>query len=155
MIKRYTNMGANQFVKDFRCKWQVKKAMAYRQMVMARKDKQVQKDAKVPLENVVQDNSHKKETSHNQLKATISKFGDAVLGNLYSKAELITLSKGYGLQLNARANKAQLGKSLADAIRANVNIPFPWSLVPGSQLQATPLQHGRLGVRINVLNRTL
>ena len=48
-------MGANQFVKDFRCKWQVKKAMAYRQMVMARKDKQVQKDAKVPLENVIQD----------------------------------------------------------------------------------------------------
>lgn len=41
-------MGANQFVKDFRCKWQVKKAMA-------RKDKQVQKDAKVPLENVIQD----------------------------------------------------------------------------------------------------
>ena len=33
-----------------------------------------------------------------------------------------------------------------------MNIPFPWSLVPGSQLQATPLQHGRLGVRINVLN---
>ena len=48
-------MGANQFVKDFRRKWQVKKAMAYRQMVMARKDKQVQKDAKVPLENVIQD----------------------------------------------------------------------------------------------------
>ena len=46
-------------------------------MVMARKDKQVQKDAKVPLENVIQDNSHKKETSQNQLKATISKFGDA------------------------------------------------------------------------------
>ena len=48
-------MGANQFVKDFRRKWQVKKAMAHRQMVMARKDKQVQKDAKVPLENVIQD----------------------------------------------------------------------------------------------------
>ena len=73
-------------------------------MVMARKDKQVQKDAKLPLENVIQDNSHQKETSHNQLKATISKFGDAVLGNLYSKAELVTLSKGYGLQLNSRAN---------------------------------------------------
>ena len=85
--------------------------MAHRQMAMARKDKQVQKDAKVPLETVIQDNSRQKETSHNQLKATISKFGDAVLGNLYSKAELVTLSKGYGLQLNSRANKAQLGKS--------------------------------------------
>ena len=121
-------------------------------MVMARKDKQVQKDAKVPLETVIQDNSRQKETSHNQLKATISKFGEAVQGNLYSKAELVTLSKGYGLQLHSCTNKAQLGKNDSDAIRANVNIPFPWSLVPGPQLQATPLQHDRIGVRINVLN---
>ena len=153
VVQRYTNVGANQFVKDFRRQWQVKKAMAHRQMVMARKDKQVQKDAKVPLEKVIQDNSCHKEVSHNQLKDVIGRFGYAVLGNMYTKTELVTLSKGYGLQPNSRANKAQLGKSLADAIKANRNVPFPWSLVPGSQLQAAPLPHGRLGVRINI-NRT-
>lgn len=82
VVQRYTNVGANQFVKDFRRQWKVKKAMAHRQMVMARKDKQVQKDAKVPLEKVIQDNSCHKEVSHNQLKDVIGRFGYAVLGNM-------------------------------------------------------------------------
>ena len=43
-VKRYVNTGANQFVKEFRRKWQVRKAMAHRKMVMARNDKQVQQD---------------------------------------------------------------------------------------------------------------
>lgn len=148
VVKRYVNMGANQFVKEFRRKWQVKKAMAHRQMVMSRKDKRVQQEAKLPVSEIIADQSDHKERSHHRMKELISKFGDAVLGNLYTRAELISLSKAYGLNPSARSNKAQLGKILADVIRSNLNIPFPWSLVPGSQLHAAPLP-GRLGIRIS------
>lgn len=65
VIQRYVNMGANQFLKDFRKKWQVKKAMAHRQMVMARKEKKVQKEAKVTLKEIQDDHSSQKERAHN------------------------------------------------------------------------------------------
>lgn len=79
VVKRYANMGANQFVKEFRRKWQVKKAMAHRQMVMARKDKRVQQEAKVPVSEIIADQSDHKERSHHRMKELISKFGDAIL----------------------------------------------------------------------------
>lgn len=93
VVQHYVNMGANQFVKDFRQKWQVKKAMAHQQMVMVRKEKQLQKEAKVNMKEIEEDHSPQKEKSHNQLKGLISKFGDAVLANLYTHAELVTCAK--------------------------------------------------------------
>lgn len=107
-----------------------------------------QQEAKVPVSEIIADQSDHKERSHHRMKELISKFGDAVLGNLYTSAELISLSKAYGLNPSARSNKAQLGKILADVTRSNLNIPFPWSLVPGTQLHAAPLP-GRLGIRIS------
>ena len=130
VVKHYVNIDANQFVKEFRRKWQVKKAMAHRQMVMARIDGRVQQHTKVHVNEIIADHSHHRQCSHNHIKELIIKFGDAVLGNLYTLTELISLSKAYGLNPNAVSNKAELGKTLADGIRSNLNSPFHWSLIP-------------------------
>lgn len=130
VVQRYVNMGANQFVKDFPQKWQVKKAMAHRQMVMVRKERQLQKESKVNMKEIEEDHCPQKEKSDNQLKGLISKFGNAVLANLYTRAELVTLCKGYGLNPASSMNKALIGKNLARKIDSCTNVPYPWSLVP-------------------------
>ena len=55
MARRYINMGTKQFLKDLRREQQINKTVAYRQMVMMRKQKKERKDAKVTLDKIRSD----------------------------------------------------------------------------------------------------
>lgn len=118
---------------------------------MLRKDKQKKKEAKIPMKQILEDDSNHRVRSHTRLTGLIDNFGDAVLSGLYTRPEIIQLCKGYGVNPNARLIKVQLGAQLATAIRSNSSIPHPWNLVPPSQLQAVPFQAEEgIGIRIRI-----
>ena len=149
VIKRHVNMGANEFLRDFRRDWHVRKTIAHRNMVMLRKEDKMKKGAKVTLPSIIDDCSEQKVNSHRKLQCLKSQFGAAVLWKLYTRQELCKLCASCGLTFNTRSTKAQLGAMLANALDHHTNVPYPWQLVPLSQLQAEQLREdGRVGIRI-------
>lgn len=123
IVDRYIHMGANQFLRDFRRTWEVQKSIAHRNMVMVRKEKKKQKDAKVPIPQICGDSSANKVESHRKLQGLIANFGTEILSSVYTRADLVKLCKAYGVHVTSRKKKADLGADLAAAIAENTCIP--------------------------------
>ena len=66
---RYFKMGAGQFLRDFRRDFRLKKAMAHRKALLARKEKAEELRQKVDLAEIKKDKSPNKKSSHVRLVA--------------------------------------------------------------------------------------
>ena len=75
-------MGAGQFLRDFRRDFRLKKAMAHRKAVLARKEK-AELRQKVDLAEIRNDKSPMKKSSHVRLVALATQLKEAGLMRLY------------------------------------------------------------------------
>lgn len=105
-------MGAGQFLRDFRRDFRLKKAMAHRKAVLARKEKAEELRQKVDLAEIKKDKSPKKKSSHVRLVALATQLKEAGLMRLYKKLELQQLCEAYGIRWVAKWNKRRLVKEL-------------------------------------------
>ena len=109
-------MGAGQFLQDFRRDFRLKKAMAHRKAVLARKEKAEELRQKVDLAEIRNDKSPMKKSSHVRLVALATQLKEAGLMRLYKKLELQQLCEAYGIRCMAKWNKRRLVKELFQKI---------------------------------------
>lgn len=140
-MDRYINMGANQFLRDFRRDWEVQKTIAHRNMVMVRKEKKKQRDAKIPVDQICSDSSANKVESHRKLQGLIANFGTEILPAVYTRADLVKLCNAYGVHVTTRKKKADLGADLAVAIAQN-------QCIPNCSVLSSETQRPRIRIRI-------
>ena len=105
-------MGAGQFLRDFRRDFRLKKAMAHRKAVLARKEKAEELRQKVDLAEIKKDKSPNKKSSHVRLVALATQLKEAGLMRLYKKLELQQLCEAYNIGWVAKWNKRRLVKEL-------------------------------------------
>lgn len=115
-------MGAGQFLRDFRRDYHLKKSLAHRKSLMAKKEKARKCRMKVHLAQIEQDRSERKRSSHIRLLALINEVKDDV-GTLYKKAELQHLCDAYGVRYLKSWNKDQLSKVLIQVIPTYDHMP--------------------------------
>ena len=125
VIERYIKMGANQFLRDFRRDFQIKKSTAHRKAVMERKEKARHKLMKVNLSEIRQYRSHGKEVSHTRLVALVNQVKSNGMVRLYKKSELHKLCSSYGCHHLAKWNKTKLANELFQAILSQDVMPCP------------------------------
>ena len=116
-------MGAGQFLRDFRRSSKIKRAAAHRKQVLQRKEKAATRKMKVQLPQIELDKSPNKQTSHAGLTTLLENSGEKGFQKVYTKAELLKLCQGYGVDFRASWNKQKLTELLATAIRGHVHIP--------------------------------
>lgn len=109
-------MAANQFLRDFRRDFQIKKSTAHRKAVMERKEKARHEQMKVNLFEIKQDRSHGKEVSHTRLVALVNQVKSNGMVRLYKKSELHKLCSSYGCHYLAKWNKTKSANELCRAI---------------------------------------
>ena len=80
-------MGAGQFLRDFRRDFRLKKAMAHRKAVLARKEKAEELRQKVDLAEIRNDKSPMKKSSHVRLVVLLI-FGDGFCSFAKRKFEI-------------------------------------------------------------------
>ena len=88
IIERYMKMGAGQFLRDFRRDYNIKKTIAHRKAVFQRKKKADEKKMKVHLQQIWNDRSSCKKTSHARFIALVSKLTHKGLYTIYTKGQL-------------------------------------------------------------------
>lgn len=125
VIERYTKMGANQFLRDFRRDFQIKKSTAHRKAVMERKEKARHKQMKVNLSEIKRDRSHGKEVSHTRLVALVNQVMSNGMVRLYKKKELHKLCSSYDCRYLAKWNKTKLANELCRTILRQDSMPCP------------------------------
>lgn len=123
VITRYLKMGAGQFLRDFRRDYHLKKSLAHRKSLMAKKVKERKGRMKVHLAQIEQDRSERKRSSHIRLLALVNEVKEDV-GTLCKKAELQHLCDAYGVRYLKSWNKGQLSKELTQAIPIYDHIPY-------------------------------
>ena len=116
VVVRYLKLGAGQFLRDFRREFQLKKAMAHRKAVLARKEKAEEKKKKVEIADIREDRSPLKRLSHVRLVALAVEIKESGLMRLYKKKELEQLCVAYGIRNMAKWNKSRLAKELCQNI---------------------------------------
>jgi hypothetical protein len=109
-------MGAEQFLRDFRRDFHIKKSMAHREAVLQKKKIVEEKQLKVQIPEIEQDRSKGKKISHMRLLDLVHKLGSECITRLYSKKELQHLCAAYNIRSVSRRNKMKLASELAQAI---------------------------------------
>ena len=125
---RYFKMGAGQFLRDFRRDFLLKKAMAHRKAILARKEKAEERRQKVDLAEIKNDKSPMKRSSHIRLMALVSQLKERGLMRLYKKRELQQLCGAYGIRWMTKWNKRRLVKELFEKITICEEMPCHQSL---------------------------
>lgn len=120
---RYFKLGAGQFLRDFRREFQLKKAMAHRKAVLARKKKTEEKKMKIEINDIKDDRSPLKRSSHVRLLALAVQMKERGLMRLYKKKELEQLCVAYGIRCMAKWNKYRLAKEVFENITTCSEIP--------------------------------
>ena len=88
VIRRYLRLGSGQFLKDFRRDYNLKKTLAHRKAVLARKEKDQERQMKVQIKAIEGDRSPSKRSSHLRLVALINQIHKKGMIRLYTKKEL-------------------------------------------------------------------
>ena len=123
VITRYFKMGAGQFLRDFRRDYHLKKSLAHRKSLVAKKEKVRKRRMKVHLPQIEQDRSDKKRSSHIRLLALVNELKEDI-GTLYKKSELQHLCDAYGVRYLSSWNKSKLSKELTQVIPTCEHIPY-------------------------------
>ena len=85
-----------------------------------------ERKAVVPFSKIATDRSSGKVASHVRLQQYVEKFGERAFCKVFTKPQLQTLCKTYGLQVSARANKSTLTKDLLPLIKESARMPHPY-----------------------------
>ena len=123
VIQRYMRLGSGQFLKDFRRDYNLKKTLAHRKAVLARKEKDQERQLKVQIKAIEEDRSSSKRASHLRLVALIKQIHEKGIVKLYTKAELKQLCGAYDVNIKAKWNKSQLVKELTSKIIECTEMP--------------------------------
>jgi hypothetical protein len=116
-------MGCGQFLRDFRRDFRLKKTLAHRKAVLARKEKAAEKRLKVELDAMKIDRSPFKRSSHVHLLALISQVQAKGMMRLYTKSELHKLCSAYGVHYQTKWNKAKIVNELMSKVENCTEIP--------------------------------
>lgn len=106
--------------------YRLKKTAEHRKIVLQRKQAMEERKAAVPFSEIAADRSSGKVTSHVRLQQYVEKFGERAFCKVFTKPQLQTLCKAYGLQVTARANKSTLTKDLLPLIKESARMPHPY-----------------------------
>lgn len=132
----------------------LKKSAEHRKKVLQKRQSLQEKKAAVPFDDLLEDTSEGKRTSHSQLVNFISKFGDKGLQNIYNKQQLERISLAYGIKLPSRANKTTFASNLISAVQASSEMPHP-CFVDNLRVEARADDHSqRVVLRISRLSQT-
>jgi hypothetical protein len=123
IIERYLKMGCGQFLRDFRRDFHLKKTLAHRKAVLARKEKAKEQQMKIELKAIENDRSPAKRSSHVCLLALINQIHDKGMIRLYKKTELQQLCSAYGVRFVAKWNKSKLVKELVSKVIECIEMP--------------------------------
>ena len=85
-----------------------------------------ERKAAVPFSEIAADRSSSKVSSHVRLQQYVEKFGERAFCKVFTRPQLQTLCKAYGLQVTARANKSTLTKDLLPLIKESARMPHPY-----------------------------
>lgn len=125
VLMYYINMGASQFLRDFRRESYIQKSVELRKRVLQRKERTKEKSDSVSFQDILKDRSENKKVSHGRLVAFLHQHqGNASLARVYSKAQLVSLCEAYDLRLSARSSKSVLAEALSNAIRQCAYVPL-------------------------------
>lgn len=122
---RYVNMGAGQFLRDFRRSLNLKRSEELRKKVLKKRKEVEERNAIVRWDDVIADTSPGKVAIHGQLVACVRQYGCGPIRKNYTKAQLVRLCLAYDVPSNSRANKDTLAVPLAAAIEEAAVITFP------------------------------
>ena len=95
-------------------------------MVLQRKKALEEKKAAAPYSDIVGDKSLAKVTSPVTLKQYIEQFGEKALSKVYTKIQLHSLCRAYGIQVNIRSAKAKLVQGLVPVVKSSSSMPYPY-----------------------------
>lgn len=82
--------------------------------------------AAVAFSEISADRSSGKVTSHVRLEQYVEKFGERAFYKVFTRPQLQTLCKAYGLQVTARANETTLTKDLLPLKKESARMPHPY-----------------------------
>ena len=82
-----------------------------------------ERKAAVPFSEIAADRSSGKVTSHVRLQQYVEKFGERAFCKVFTRPQLQTLCKAYGLQVTARGNKSTLTKDLLPLVEESARMP--------------------------------
>ena len=111
-VDKYFHMGCGQFLRDFKRDHNVKKNEAHRKRVVERRPAKQQKDDKITIKCLSEDQSSNKQYSHRLLVAIVTKQPGVFNSSVYNKNEIKHIYKAYGIKYVARWNKSQLNDYL-------------------------------------------
>ena len=123
VVVRYMKMGCGQFLRDFRRDFRLKKTLAHRKAVLARKEKAAEKRLKIELDVMKNDRSPSKRSSHVRLLALISQVQEKGIMRLYTKTELHKLCSAYGVHYQTKWNKSKIVNELTSKVTSCTEMP--------------------------------
>ena len=124
-VDKYFRMGCGQFLRDFKRDHNVKKTEAHRKRVVERKAAKQQKDDKITIKCLSEDQSSNKQDSHRLLVAMVTKQPGVFNSSVYNKNEIKHIYKAYGIKYVARWNKSQLNDYLVNHIKCSNQMGNP------------------------------
>lgn len=108
-----------------------------------------ERKASIPFCDIEADTSPSKVTSHVRLQQYVEKYGEGAFAKSFSKVQLQSLCKSYGLQVSARATKTKLVQDLLPLLRAGDKMSHPYyTNVLQSQVNLDEANH-RITLRIS------
>ena len=128
VITRYVKMGVGEFLRQFRRDFEIQKTEAHRKKVIEKQKKKDLIASKVTLQSIRNDISVNKRNSHCHLQTMIDQHETVCQTTLYTKSEIQSLCKAYGLVYRKNYSKAKLSAQLIPATRQSTFIPWPLML---------------------------
>ncbi|CAC5421055.1 unnamed protein product [Mytilus coruscus] len=119
----------SQFRKDYLSYLKKEKDVALRKKVMQKSLKSVKK---LDMKFIIDDNSSDKSASHFRLKSELVTQESIFKDSTFTKAQLQTLGKAYGVTLLSKLKKEDMAKELASAINQAQCVQFPNELIISS-----------------------
>ena len=124
-VDKYFRMGCGQFLKDFKSNHNIKKTEAHRKRVVEKKTAKQQKDNKITIRHLSEDQSMNKLDSHRLLVALVTKQPGVFDSNVYTKDEIKHIYKAYGIKYVASWNKSKLNGFLVNHIKSSNQMGDP------------------------------
>ena len=82
--------------------------------------------ASVPFPEIASDRSPGKVTSHVKLQQYAEKFGEKAFTKVFTKNQLQSLCRAYGMKVTTRATKSALTKDLLLLLKESDRMPHPY-----------------------------
>ena len=111
---------------------------AHRKKIVEKQKKRDLIGCKVTLQSIIDDNSANKRNSDCHLQTMIDQHEKVFQTTLYTKTEIQSLCKAYGLVYRKNDSKAKLSERLIAAIKQSTYIPCHLALCDTHQEPSTP-----------------